>query len=82
MTITDPHTETAAAALGENTSHAILLTAAASCEDDALEALECARELGNPDAIARCTAERDLFNRLATTLRANAAPALLPGRSR
>lgn len=82
MTLTDTRpavTETGPLDLA--TSHKILFAAAAACEDDAIEALDAARALGNQDAIARCTAERDLFDRLAVALRADAVPAPTTGQA-
>lgn len=73
MTIADTRRAPAAGTgpLDEDTSNEVLFRAACAAEDNAIQALEAARQSGNPDAIAGCTAERDLFDRLAVELRAN-----------
>lgn len=66
MTITAPSTKAIPAAppLSEESSHAILVRAARSCEDDAIKALAAARLLGDQGTIRLCAAERDQFGRL------------------
>lgn len=55
----------------ETLSNAILFRAAAACEDDVLTELAAARQTGDEQAVARLTAERDLFDGLAVALRGN-----------
>lgn len=66
MTITTTDTTAAAAPppLSEETSHAILVRAAHTCEDNATKALAAACKLGDQDTIQRYANERDQFGRL------------------
>lgn len=73
MTLTDtrPAPATEARPLDEDTSNAILFRAACAAEDTVLTELAAARQTGDEQAVARLTAERDLFDGLAVALRGN-----------
>jgi len=74
-TLTDAHPElpivTGPLPLDEGTSHALLFRAACAAEDDVLTELAAAQRAGDEKAVARLTAERGLFDRLAVDLRTN-----------